>query len=246
MRTETFVTEVPPSLVLHVPAGEIELEAVETGETRIELEGLNDPGRTAVEQATIEQKGDEVRIELAKQRGGFFVSFRTPRVRVKVTCPIDARLRAGIISADLNARGRLAAATVKSVSGDVSLDEVSGDLELKTVSGDGVLIRVGGEAKLNTVSGDVHVRQLGGSADAKTVSGDLELDSVSTGKVTLQSVSGDVTVGVAPGVGVWMDLNSVSGDTRSELAAADGPVEESATVEIRAKSISGDIRLARA
>jgi DUF4097 and DUF4098 domain-containing protein YvlB len=246
MRVETFHTPGPGALLLRVPSGTVEIEAVEGEETRVELEGLNDSGRAAVEEALVEQSGDEIRVELVKERTVLLL-LRSPKVRVRVTCPVGTRLRADVVAADLTARGRLGPAVVKSVSADVELDQVEGDLELKTVSGDAVVRRVAGSASVNTVSGDLNVRELGGSIQGKTISGDLELDSVATGKVAIQSVSGDVKIGVALGVGVWMDLKSVSGDTRSELVPAEGPGgEETSTVEVRAKSVSGDIRLVRA
>jgi DUF4097 and DUF4098 domain-containing protein YvlB len=246
VRTETFHTPGTPSLVVRVPSGSVELETVEGEETRVELEGLNDPGREAVEHATIDQSGDEVRVELVRE-GRVILAFRSPKVRVRVTCPHGTRLRADVVAAGLTARGRLGAAQVKSVSGDVDLPEVEGDLDLKTVSGSGTVSRVGGSAALNAVSGTLRIHELGGSAKGKTVSGDLELDSVRSGEVSVQSVSGDVKVGIVPGTGVWMDLKSLSGDTRSELAAAEGPGEgEGSSVEIRAKTVSGDIRLVRA
>jgi hypothetical protein len=79
------------------------------------------------------------------------------------------------------------------------------------------------------------------------VSGDVRVDSVARGETSLRSVSGDMTVGVAPGATLWMDVSSVSGDTRSDLdpmdaAAGGGGVD----LRIRARSTSGDIRLMRA
>ncbi len=246
MRAETFRTPGPTWLSIRVPSGSVEIEAVDGEETRVELEGLNGAGRDAVEEAVIQQSGDEVRVEIGKERA-ISLMFRSPEVRVRVTCPTGTRLRTDVVSADLAARGRLGAATVKAVSGDVDLETVDGELDLKTVSGDATVERVTGSATLNTVSGDLSVRALGGSVQGKTISGDLELDSVSSGKVAIQSVSGDVKIGITPGAGVWMDLKSLSGDTRSELAPADAPGEaETTRVEIRAKTVSGDIRLVRA
>jgi DUF4097 and DUF4098 domain-containing protein YvlB len=246
VRVETFPTPGPSSLAVRIPSGSVEIQAVEGDETRVELEGLNDPGRAAVEEAVVAQSGDEVRVEITKERG-VLVLLRSPRVRLRVTCPVGTRVRAEVVAADLAARGRLGATTLKSVSADLDVEEVDGDLELKTVSGDAKVRRVIGSVSLNTVSGDLNVREVGGSAQGKTISGDLELDSVSNGTVTIQSVSGDVKIGVAAGAGVWMDLKSLSGDTRSELAAADGPGQgETTSVEVRAKSVSGDIRLVRA
>lgn len=246
MRADTFHTPGGVTLVVRLPSGSVEIETAEGEETRVELEGLNDPGREAVEEAVIEHVGDEVRVEVLKERT-IILAFRSAKVRARITCPPGTLLRVDVVAADVAARGRFGASAVKSVSGDLSLDEVDGDLDVKSVSGNAEVARVAGSATLNTVSGDLRVRHLGGTAKGKSVSGDVELDAVHSGEVTVQSVSGDVTIGIAPGAGVWMDLKSLSGDTRSELAPADGPGEgETSSVEVRAKTVSGDIRLVRA
>jgi DUF4097 and DUF4098 domain-containing protein YvlB len=245
MRTETFHTPGAPTLVVRIPSGSVDVESGDGEETHVELEGLNGPGHEAVERATIAQSGDEVRVELYEERA-IILALRSAKVRARVACPRGTRLRIDVVSADVAARGQFGPSTVKSVSGDVELGDVDGDLDLKTVSGDASAGRVSSSATLNTVSGDLSVRELGGSAKGKTVSGDVELDSVRSGEISVQSVSGDVKVGIASGTGVWMDLKSLSGDTSSDLAAADGPSDEVSTVQVRAKTVSGDIRLVRA
>jgi DUF4097 and DUF4098 domain-containing protein YvlB len=113
------------------------------------------------------------------------------------------------------------------------------------VSGDVLLPRVGGDVSVNTVSGDVHVGEAGGSVKSKTVSGDLRLDSVRRGDLRLMSVSGDMRIGIAQGVKLWMDVTSVSGQMVSELDASDGGGSPDVELRIEARSTSGDIRLTR-
>jgi hypothetical protein len=61
------------------------------------------------------------------------------------------------------------------------------------------------------------------------------------------SVSGDVTIGVRRGSKVYLDCNTVSGDTTSELElTSDAPAGDGPLVEIRAKTVSGDITITRA
>ena len=81
---------------------------------------------------------------------------------------------------------------------------------------------------------------------SKSVSGDQRV-TVAEGKVALVSVSGDVEARVRPGSRVFVDANAVSGAVSSELELSgvapngDGPL-----VEIRARTVSGDVRIARA
>jgi DUF4097 and DUF4098 domain-containing protein YvlB len=92
----------------------------------------------------------------------------------------------------------------------------------------------------------VKVAEATQGVSAKTVSGDQAIECVREGQAELQSVSGDIRVGIQRGSGVWFDVKSTSGKTVSELEPADGPAGEGPSVELRAKAVSGDIRIVRA
>jgi DUF4097 and DUF4098 domain-containing protein YvlB len=248
MRRETFHTPEPVELELRVVAGEVRVETSETAESTIELEGLNDAGRRAVEDARIELAGR--RLEVAVEKRGFVIGFtigRGPAVRVVASVPDGSSVDVKTVSADVAVDGRVAKADLKAVSGDVRIESVEGDLDLKSVSGDLFAGRVGGRLDANTVSGDVQVREVGRGARVKTVSGDQTIESVAEGEVRIQSVSGDVRVGIAPGASVWMDVRSVSGKTTSQLEPTDAPASDAErAVEVRGNTVSGDVTIGRA
>jgi hypothetical protein len=65
----------------------------------------------------------------------------------------------------------------------------------------------------------------------------------------VQSVSGDVRVGIGRGTRVWVDATSVSGTLESELGLGDhqdGGDEEDGVVPLRVKTVSGDVSIVRA
>lgn len=265
MRTARFQTSGPPWLIIRNTSGEVVLETVEGDETVVELVALSRDSEEAVEEATVEQHGDEIVVELPERRR-LRVLVVDAKVRVSVRCPHGARARVKTVSADTEARGRFGEFELNGVSGDVRISEVLGNARVKTVSGDVRAGAVAGEGTFQSVSGDLAVERVGGLAELRSVSGDVRLDtaedavtvqtvsgdqqlgSVSRGSVQLKSVSGDVVVGVAPGARVWMDARSVSGSTESELdLSGDAPGDDdSPLVEIRANALSGDIRLRRA
>jgi DUF4097 and DUF4098 domain-containing protein YvlB len=269
MRSERWEAGQPIRVDLEVPAGRVRVDTVDGGEVAVELApGDGSEGsRESVERARIEFHGDELRVEVPEQRV-FGLSFgRRASIELRVRCPHGSSLATKTRSADLEARGRFRRASVSTTSGDVELAEVedeaelssvSGDLRVgpiggrtnvNTVSGDAVLDRVGGPLRINCVSGDVTVREAAGPVKADTVSGDLDLESVEAGDVDLNSVSGDLRVGIKRGSRLAVDATAVSGDLESEIELAghaeaggtDGPV-----VEVRARSISGDLRIVRA
>ena len=110
-----------------------------------------------------------------------------------------------------------ASVDVVGVSGEVQVGSVAGDASLKTVSGAIEVGDVRGRLVLRTVSGRTRVRRAGSDVEARSVSGDVALQRLERGVVRLDSVSGDATLGVEPGVAVWLDLDSASGNVRSEL-----------------------------
>ena len=86
-----------------------------------------------------------------------------------------------------------------------------------------IIREVGGELSVNSASGDVLVREAGSSVSVNTASGDQEIGSVTTGKVTLKSASGDLKVGIREGTSLWVDARSRSGEVRSELPVSELP-----------------------
>ena len=73
------------------------------------------------------------------------------------------------------------------------------------------------------------------------------LDAVVEGDVSLTAVSGDLHVGVRRGSRVYVDATSVNGSMDSELELGDAPPSsDGPMVELRARTVSGDVQVVRA
>jgi DUF4097 and DUF4098 domain-containing protein YvlB len=96
------------------------------------------------------------------------------------------------------------------------------------------------------VSGDIVVRDARADVSTNSVSGDQRLEAVSGGTVNAKAVSGDILIGVRRGARVYLDCNTLSGETRSELEPTGEVGDEGPLVELRAKTVSGDIEIVRA
>lgn len=127
--------------------------------------------------------------------------------------------------------------TAKTVSGDVVVGAMTGDLSVHTTSGD---VRVTGATRLQsakTVSGDIGLRDIRaeGLLEAGTMSGDVTATNVTARRLTLSTISGDVvTQNLAAGE---VKLATMSGDVRF-----DGPLEARGRYDFTSQS--GTVRLA--
>ncbi|MGI5153354.1 DUF4097 family beta strand repeat-containing protein [Plantactinospora sp. CA-294935] len=208
--------------------------------------------------------GDVLSVVVPDRAGGLF-RLRFGGVRVLVRVPLDSSGRVKVASADVRCRGRYAGLTVGSASGDVEIEHVTGDADVDTASGDievsrvdgrlevkgasGALVarQVGGPLRARLSSGDVDISDAGDAVEIKTASGAVRVGATRRGQVRIGTASGDVGIGVRPGTGVWLDLDTISGTTRNGLDVATAPVvagNPDLSLEIR--TVSGDIEVRRA
>ena len=264
----TFDTPGAVTLDLRLPAGEIQIVTSQRPDTDVELQPLRDDETTreALAAARIELQESHGRhvvlVDIPSKRGFFG---RQPQFQLRVGAPEGASVACRTRSADVSGSGVFGAVDVKSASGDTAFDVVNedasvnsasgdvrlgvvrGNLGVNTASGDVLVERAEGAAHLNAVSGDVWLREALGEVHAHTVSGDQKLDAVGGSPVSVQSVSGDILVGIAHGSRVYMNVGSISGDSSSDLEMSDSPGGgERPLIELRANSVSGDIHVARA
>ena len=68
--------------------------------------------------------------------------------------------------------------------------------------------------------------------------------AASGSRVEAKSTSGDIRVGVAPGIGVYLDLSTLSGTASSELDPADQ--SGGADMTLNCRTLSGDVLVTRA
>ena len=253
MAEHRFHTPEPVELEIKVPAGDVDVETIDGDESLITVEG----SEKVLDQLIVEQQGRRIVVELrGKKPFGLTIMIGDlswgsgGRLRVRARVPHGSQALLATAAADMKLRGRVRSLDSKSASGDlVVTGEIERDATVKTVSGDVRLERVGGELRFTTVSGDVLVRSVAKSVEGKAVSGDVRLESTREGTVTVQSVSGDIEVGVAAGTNLDVDAGSVSGDLSSEVPLGSEPGETEGsgpTLVLRGKTVSGDFRVFRA
>jgi DUF4097 and DUF4098 domain-containing protein YvlB len=262
-----FETPGEVRLRIAIGAGDIQIDTADRVATEVELHALNRAAEEAITEMTVrcdEHIGVWTVVVEEPKRGFLSSLFDKAEIGVRVRCPRDVHVDLQTGSADAHVQGDVSSAqaktgsgdmafqavrddlTVNSASGDVIAGDVGAACTVKTASGDVRVASVGRELVANLVSGDVDVGRADGPVSVQSVSGDQHIRAISTGEVRLQSVSGDIFVGVRPGLRLYIDATSVSGDMSSDLDSADGPPVEGPLVELRAKTVSGDVQIARA
>lgn len=178
------------------------------------------------------------------------VSLRIPR-----DCPVEVTT----VSASIVAAGLTGKAKLRTASGDITVDELSGDTDVNTVSAGLEARGTGGSLHFNSISGDLAVA--GGRLSdfaAKTASGRLlaDVDLAPSARVSFASVSGSVALRIPAESSATAELRSASGKLdsgfaldrrdlpgRSHLSGKIGSGVDSAS--ITATTVSGAVSLLR-
>jgi hypothetical protein len=268
---KTFDVTGPAELDVRFAAGDIDVDPTLEGRVEIELTAHDEESQRLLDEARIELQERHGRplvlVDVPQRRGGFGFSFSFGRsgITCRIRCPHESGLSVRTKSADVSARGTLGSLNVAGASSDVQVDHVTGGANVKTASGDFGARSIGGGLNVQTASGDVSIEVARGPVNITTASGDLTIEeaydtvnantvsgdqqhrAVLQGNITINSVSGDVAVGVRRGSRAYLDCTTVSGDTSSELElTGDAPDGDGPMVEVRARTVSGDIRITRA
>ena len=269
MPEHRFETHNPVNLFVEISKGNVHVRCTETTESTVRVEGKN-ADDVVVEQhgdsITVTEPGrgrifgdNALRVDVVIPEGSN-PAVRTGSADIQIEGRAGhAQLRSGSGDCSVDVvEGHL---LVETGSGEITVEQVRGDLKVKSGSGDVEVTEAGGSSSISTGSGDVTVEKSFGTTVVKTGSGDLSIsaahgdtsfstgsgdvsiDLVERGRLNIKGASGDVSVGVRAGVPVWTDITTVTGTIRSDLQGAGQPQEGQDHIEVRAKTVSGDIAL---
>ena len=228
-----------------------------------------------VERVDVENSGGRTVIKVILPKG----SHDGGDAMLEINVPRGSSVEVSAVSADISSKGVIGTQRLKTVSGEITAEVSGEDSEVRSVSGDitvhgngkpgslrvssvsGSLDLTNGAGKLDvvTVSGDARVH-MGDSSEitARTTSGEFELHArlQKDARVSIEGVSGDLTLDVGNSAGLALEIESFSGDISGCLA--EGKVEQvskygpgtrlntrtgDGSARVRAKTLSGDIEI---
>jgi hypothetical protein len=163
-------------------------------------------------------------------------------IRLDAAGTVDLHSASGDITVDRAAGG----AEITASNGAVNIRRIDGSATVKNSNGTTWIGEVTGDLRVNGANGGVTVDRAHAGVTVKTANGSVRIGEVARGAVTLETAAGSLEVGIRVGAAAWLDLNTVAGRVRNELAAAAGPDDANETVEVRARTYVGDVIVRRA
>lgn len=161
------------------------------------------------------------------------------------------------VAADVQAKTASGQITLGNVGGELRAQSASGDLRCSSVAGSAVFATASGDLEVGAARGRVDVKASTGSvrlgelshgARVTNVSGDVRVLTLGEGTLHVRSVSGNVSVGVADGVDLHVDVETLSGMVHSDIPLEDAPApaRRGTRVELSVRSVSGNVAIERA
>ncbi|WP_433376492.1 DUF4097 family beta strand repeat-containing protein [Actinoplanes sp. CA-142083] len=125
-------------------------------------------------------------------------------------------------------------------SGDLTVSDATGPVQIKATSGDIKVLNAKGSVKIKSTSGDIEALDAGGPVDIGVTSGDVHVSLTAPNSVTAHSTSGDMTIGV-PATGKYkLVTNAGSGDVHTDGLTSDATSKN--VIDVRVAS--GDVTVA--
>lgn len=239
-----------PTIEVRIASGHIHIEEGPARTIGVSISATN-PDKLLVEQFR-----DHIQIgEEGRLRGSY---------RVRLEVPTGTDVNTAVASGNVDVRGPVGDLTARSASGDINVRYAAGRAEIKVASGDVVIRQAGGDTRVASASGDVKIAAADADCSISTASGDVDLGTV-TGSLNVKTASGGVLVKrfqgetliaksvsgrldlrIATGRRVDLDIRTLSG--RVDLPSpTDSPTPpDGPEVQLRAKSVSGNITIGRA
>jgi len=218
----------------HVDVSNISGSVKVTGWTQNTVRVTGTLGRN-VEELILERDGNKVIIKVkVPKKSGRAIGIDSD---LSINVPQNSSVDIGTVSADIDVLDVTGDQGLHTVSGDVNTEHTGADITAESVSGDVEVTgdHADGEVSASSVSGDVSLLRLAGNVEAESVSGDVAIEGGSFHRASLESVTGELEFSGELREGGKLTIDTVNGDVDVEFSG-----NLSARFEI--DTFNGDIR----
>jgi DUF4097 and DUF4098 domain-containing protein YvlB len=177
----------------------------------VEITGTIDSG---VEELDISSGGSRLSISVELERH----TRKGGNAYLTIKMPSTANLDVETVSADISVEGVRGELELESVSGDVKVSGETRSLEAASVSGEVVAVSTAGRSELESVSGNVIIRNATGRIDAAVVSGNIEIEGSTLEMLDAESVSGSISCTARPAESGRFSLETMSGTVEMSIS----------------------------
>jgi hypothetical protein len=249
-RRESFEVAGPVPIIVTNPSGDVIVGPADGDIVTVLLSGDDD----AVEGTTVDGSAAAVSVCVNENHRRRFAK----RVDVLISVPPGGVLRARLGSGDITVQLPMRTVEVNTASGDVRVDQSVAELRVKAASGDISIDGVVSEAAISSASGGVRISKVDNivvktasgsvglgtvtsAASVKSASGDVKLQDFSGSDLDIKTMSGDVTIGLVPGLEIDATITVASGEFENRIEPSG--VEPVGGARLSIKSFSGDVAL---
>jgi DUF4097 and DUF4098 domain-containing protein YvlB len=211
---KAFTVASPARLNLSNIRGSVEIRPGQDGVIHVTASkdtSSGDAGRTEIELSQEMDGVVKVATHFPDGAWSWLVGSFPCKVDYVVQTPRKCFLKINAVSSETHAEGFEGEFSFQTVSGAMTLRNLTGPVKANTVSGVVALAELTGDLHLNTVSGKVLGKRIHGPVHLHTVSGEIALEESNLPSIEASTVSGGMSYQTAFGEGPYR-FNSVSGD----------------------------------
>jgi hypothetical protein len=244
---ETVILEPSSSIFVHNISGNITVQGWDEDEVlvkytkRVKARSRREAEEWAEKVEVIIEKSDrDLLIEAKRPREwteslgslikGIFEKRPSVNLDFEIYAPPQMHLETSSVSGDIYIDSIMGDVMVDAVSGDVEISQSGADVIINIVSGDMILEDISGDVDIDAVSGDAEITRVGGDLRIDITSGDIEGDRIlgdlsidgTSGDVVVRDIHGDISIDVTSGDIV---VRQKAGDLWIDTSSGDVTVE---------------------
>jgi len=160
---------------------------------------------------SLEIDGDEDGVYIEVEYDEHYHGKQQVDTDLTIRVPAGVVLSVETVSASISVDGVTGELDLETVSGSVDIATMPTALDVETVSGDISVESAPADSDVSSVSGKIEIRAAGGSIDVENVSGKTMIYGGLIDDGDLESVSGDITCHAIPGPDGSLDIETMSG-----------------------------------